>query len=60
MAWQHVTMDFIEALPKSEGLDTIMVVVDKLTKYAHFIGDSEIKPLCNYLLIMCSSYMAYL
>jgi hypothetical protein len=53
-------MDFIEALPKSEGLDTIMVVVDKLTKYAHFIGDSEIKPLCNYLLIMCSSYMAYL
>jgi hypothetical protein len=37
MAWQHITMDFIEALPKSEGKDTILVVVDKLTKYAHFI-----------------------
>jgi hypothetical protein len=37
MAWQHVTMDFIEDLPKSNGHDTILVVVDKLTKYAHFI-----------------------
>jgi hypothetical protein len=25
-------MDFIEALPKSDGHDTILVVVDKLTK----------------------------
>jgi hypothetical protein len=30
-------MDFIEALLRSEGKDTILVVVDKLTKYAHFI-----------------------
>jgi hypothetical protein len=37
MAWQLITMDFIEALPKSEGKDTILVVVDKLTKYSHFI-----------------------
>jgi hypothetical protein len=37
MAWQLITMDFIEALPRSEGKDTILVVVDKLTKYAHFI-----------------------
>jgi hypothetical protein len=41
MAWQHVTMDFIVALLKSEGHDTIMVVVDKLTKYAHFISLSH-------------------
>lgn len=31
-------MDFIEGLPKSEGKDCIMVVVDRFTKFAHFIG----------------------
>jgi hypothetical protein len=41
MAFQHLTMDFIEALPKSEGKDAIVVVVDKLTKYAHFIPMSH-------------------
>ena len=29
-------MDFITVLPKSEGKSVIMVVVDNLTKYAHF------------------------
>jgi hypothetical protein len=41
MAWQHITMDFIEALPKLEGHETILVVVDKLTKCAHFISLSH-------------------
>lgn len=35
-AWQDLTMDFIEKLPRSEGYDTILVVVDRFTKYAHF------------------------
>lgn len=30
-------MDFIKALPKSKGKDTIWVLMDRLTKYAHFI-----------------------
>lgn len=36
-----LTMDFIVGLPKSEGKNAIMVVVDRLTKYAHFVGLSH-------------------
>lgn len=36
-AMQDLTMDFVEGLPKSEGYDSIMVVVDQLTKFAHFV-----------------------
>lgn len=37
LVWDEVTMDFIEGLPKLDGVDTIFVVVDRITKYAHFI-----------------------
>ena len=40
-SWSHVTMDFIEELPVSKRRDTIMVVVDRFTKSAHFISLSH-------------------
>ncbi|MCH80066.1 hypothetical protein A2U01_0000828 [Trifolium medium] len=35
--WSDISMDFIGGLPKAQGKDTILVVVDRLTKYAHFL-----------------------
>ena len=36
-AWKVVSLDFIEGLPKSQGYDTILVVIDKFSKYSHFL-----------------------
>nr|GEX27525.1 putative reverse transcriptase domain-containing protein [Tanacetum cinerariifolium] len=40
--WERITMDFLTKLPKtSNGHDTIWVIVDHLTKLAHFIPTRE-------------------
>nr|GEW63954.1 reverse transcriptase domain-containing protein [Tanacetum cinerariifolium] len=42
----NITMDFITKLPKSlQGLDTIWVIVDRLTKSAHFLPIRENDPM---------------
>jgi len=38
---EEVSMDFITSLPNSEGKNVIVVVVDRLTKYAHFCALSH-------------------
>jgi hypothetical protein len=36
--WKEIAMDFIVGLPRSQsGYDSIWVIVDQLTKVAHFI-----------------------
>nr|GEW85805.1 retrotransposable element Tf2 [Tanacetum cinerariifolium] len=40
--WEKITMDFIMKLPKtSSGYDTMWVIVDRLTKFAHFLPMKE-------------------
>ncbi|KAI3806853.1 hypothetical protein L1987_22769 [Smallanthus sonchifolius] len=40
--WEHITMDFITKLPRTaKGHDTIWVIVDRLTKTAHFLPIRE-------------------
>ena len=40
--WEQISMDFITKLPRTaRGVDAIWVIVDRLTKSAHFLAISE-------------------
>ncbi|GJU29360.1 putative reverse transcriptase domain-containing protein [Tanacetum coccineum] len=44
--WEKITMDFVTKLPKTtNGYDTIWVIVDRLTKSAHFLPMRETDPM---------------
>ncbi|KAM0028419.1 putative nucleotidyltransferase, Ribonuclease H [Helianthus debilis subsp. tardiflorus] len=38
LIFEHIAMDFITGLPQSQGYTVILVIVDRLSKYAHFVG----------------------
>jgi len=40
-AWTHISADFITKLPLAQGYNTILVVVDRFTKMAHFVPTTE-------------------
>ena len=39
--WKDISMDFVEGLPSSQGKTTIFLIVDRLSKYAHFFPISH-------------------
>ena len=46
--WEEISMDFIIGLPPTQkGFDSIWVIMDQLTKSAHFISVSTATDLMN-------------
>ncbi|XP_038711753.1 uncharacterized protein LOC120005947 [Tripterygium wilfordii] len=61
--WERITMDFVTGLPRSrKGYDFVWVIVDRLTKSAHFLLDSvnKVHLIRDKLLATQSRYKAYI
>ncbi|GJV89869.1 putative reverse transcriptase domain-containing protein [Tanacetum coccineum] len=57
--WDNIIMDFITKLPRSsQGFDTIWVIMDRLTKSAHFLPIRENDPLDNLARLYRNRIMA--
>jgi hypothetical protein len=48
--WEDISMDFIMGLPRTaKGFDTIWVIIDRLTKIAHFLPVKVKYPVITYM-----------
>jgi hypothetical protein len=57
--WEDISMDFIVSLPTtSKGYDSIWVIVDRLTKSAHFTPVSTIYRMPKYVELYMSHIVA--
>jgi IS30 family transposase len=57
--WEDISMDFITGLPKtSRGFDSIWVIMDRLTKSAHFIHVRTDYRACKYTKIYVARVMS--
>ena len=46
--WEHITMDFVTELPiNPKGNNAIWVIVDRLTKFVHFLAMKVSQPINN-------------
>ncbi|KAM2748489.1 hypothetical protein EV2_027508 [Malus domestica] len=58
--WENITMDFVYKLPRTQnGFDGIWVVIDRLTKSAHFIPVREKYPLNKLARLFISKVVKY-
>jgi hypothetical protein len=39
--WDSISMDFVTGLPPVDGCNALWVIVDRLTKMAHFVPYSD-------------------
>ena len=53
--WEEISMDFIKGFPLSEGKDKIFIVVDWLTKYAHFVGIKKTDSAKQIIEVFCKN-----
>ena len=57
--WESISMDFISGLPLSQGKDWIWVIVDRLTKSAHFIAVKGTTTASQYAEIFMKEVVKY-
>ena len=50
--WSHIALDFITGLPPSNHNNTILTIIDRLSKAVHFIPLTKL--MINYPLALCT------